>query len=545
MARTAAGVRREVALEPLHRLGVEVVGGLVEEQQVGLLEEQLAQRHPAPLATREVVDERVTGRATECVHRLVEPAVEVPGAGVVEVGLEVAHLREQLVVVGLGVAELLGDLVEPVELGLDVVHGLLDVLEDGPSLGQRWLLLEHADGRAGVDDRVAVVGVVEPRHDLEERRLAGAVGADDADLRSVQEREGDVVEHDLVAVGLAHVAQGEDIVRHGRGAYGARPHETDSGVAASLGVTARRPTRVAEKRGDRARTDSGRCGLHGVRPGEVDPAVPDGVPPGRLARPRRGSRAGRTHQGVRRVVAGPPGRRPGGLRPRRADQDVPLRTSPAQQQRAAGRRHTGTAAAPARPRRPARPDGGAGRARAGRPRGGGAAVLGGPQRRPDRHRPRPERGRRQEPQPPGTARPARAARPNRHPDRTGAHDDVHRRARPRRRRPARADGARRRRPRARRRSASAPALSPSAAGRAAGTASAPHSSRPPPSPPSSLPCPGWRNPPPRTTPPAITALPRRARKRTNRPRRRPRAGGTGPPTRCSASWTTCCHRERS
>jgi hypothetical protein len=32
----------------------------------------------------------------------------------------------------------------------------------------------------------------------------------------VQEREGDIVENDLVTMGLAHVAQGEHILRHGR-----------------------------------------------------------------------------------------------------------------------------------------------------------------------------------------------------------------------------------------------------------------------------------------------------------------------------------------
>jgi len=40
-----------------------VVGRLVEEQQVGLLEQQLAQRDPAALATGQVVDELVGRRA--------------------------------------------------------------------------------------------------------------------------------------------------------------------------------------------------------------------------------------------------------------------------------------------------------------------------------------------------------------------------------------------------------------------------------------------------------------------------------------------------
>ncbi len=140
-----AGVGREVALEPLHGLGVEVVGGLVEEQQVGLLEQQLAQRDPATLTTGEVVDERLRRRAAQRVHRLVEPAVEVPRVGVVEVGLQVAHLGEQRVVVGVRAGQLLGDRVEPVELPLDLADRLLDVLQDGLALAQRRLLLEHAD----------------------------------------------------------------------------------------------------------------------------------------------------------------------------------------------------------------------------------------------------------------------------------------------------------------------------------------------------------------------------------------------------------------
>ena len=209
-----SGVGLQVALEPLDRLGVEVVGRLVEEQQVGLLQQQLAQRDAAALSTGEVVDDRVGRRAAQRVHRLVEAAVEVPGAGVVEVGLQVAHLGEQGVVVGVRVAELLGDLVEPVELLLDLADGLLDVLEDRLALRQRRLLLEHADGRARVEDGVPVVGSVEPGHDLQQRRLPRPIRADDTDLGTVKERQGHVVEDDLVAVSLTDVAQGEDILSH-------------------------------------------------------------------------------------------------------------------------------------------------------------------------------------------------------------------------------------------------------------------------------------------------------------------------------------------
>ena len=40
----------QVLLEPGDALGVEVVGGLVQQQQIGLLQQQPAQRDAAPLA---------------------------------------------------------------------------------------------------------------------------------------------------------------------------------------------------------------------------------------------------------------------------------------------------------------------------------------------------------------------------------------------------------------------------------------------------------------------------------------------------------------
>src|SRR3546814_20193594 len=99
---------------------------------------------------------------------------------------------------------------------LDVADGLLDVLQDGLSLAQGRLLLEHPDGRLGIEDRVPVVGLLEAGHDLEEGGLSGTVRADDTDLGAVEEGEGDVVEDNLVTVRLADVAQCEDILSHGR-----------------------------------------------------------------------------------------------------------------------------------------------------------------------------------------------------------------------------------------------------------------------------------------------------------------------------------------
>ena len=101
-----AGVGRQELLQPLDTLGVQVVGGLVEQQQVGLGQQQPAQRDPAALTTGEHADVGVAGRAAQRVHGLVDLGVEIPGVGVVELLLQLAHLGEQLVgVLGLHLGE--------------------------------------------------------------------------------------------------------------------------------------------------------------------------------------------------------------------------------------------------------------------------------------------------------------------------------------------------------------------------------------------------------------------------------------------------------
>ena len=115
-----ARVLLQGALEPGHRLGVEVVGGLVEQEEVGLGEEQPAQGHPAALAAGEGGDVGVPGREAQRVHGDLEGPVEVPGAGGVDLVLQVGLLGQELVEVGVRLAHRRAHLVEPVDqlLGL-------------------------------------------------------------------------------------------------------------------------------------------------------------------------------------------------------------------------------------------------------------------------------------------------------------------------------------------------------------------------------------------------------------------------------------------
>ena len=182
----------EVLLEPGHRLGVEVVRRLVEQQQVGRGEQQAAERDAAALTAGELGDVGVGGRQAQGVHRLVELRVEVPRVRGVDLLLDPRELVGGLV----GVVR--GELVEAVEQRAGLRDAVLDVAADVLGLVELRLLLEQADARAGRELRLAAVLGVLPRHDPQERRLAGAVEAQHADLGAGEEGERDVLQHLLV-----------------------------------------------------------------------------------------------------------------------------------------------------------------------------------------------------------------------------------------------------------------------------------------------------------------------------------------------------------
>jgi len=210
----SAGIGLQVAFQPVDALGVQVVGGFVEQQQVGLLQEQLAQRDPATLTAGKDADRCVAGRALQGVHRLLQLGVDVPRLPVVELGLQFAHLGQERVEVRVRIGQFRRDLVEAVEQPLGLGDRLLDILQHGLVLGERRLLLEHAHGLALGQHGVAVVCPEQSGHQLEQGGLAGAVGPDDADLGPLEERQGDVVQHQLLTQLLADVVHGEHEFGH-------------------------------------------------------------------------------------------------------------------------------------------------------------------------------------------------------------------------------------------------------------------------------------------------------------------------------------------
>ena len=142
-----ARVLRQVPLEPGDALGVEVVGGLVEQEDVGPFEQDLAERHPPALAAGEGADIGVAGRQPHGVHGDLDPAVEVPALGGLDGVLHLGLFLEQFVhLVGVRPLAQPGvDLVEPVEVAPHRGHGLFDVAANVPAWVERRLLGHIAD----------------------------------------------------------------------------------------------------------------------------------------------------------------------------------------------------------------------------------------------------------------------------------------------------------------------------------------------------------------------------------------------------------------
>ena len=183
----------EMTLEPFHRLGVQVVRRLVEQQQVRLAEQQAAERHATALAARERRDRRVARRAAQRVHRVLDHAVEVPRVGGVDLLLQARELvRRLLGVVG-------RELVEALHERAQRPDAVEDVFADVARLVEDRLLLEHADAGAGRERGVAAELLVAARHDRQQRGFARPVVAEHADLGAVHEGQRDVLEH--LAVG--------------------------------------------------------------------------------------------------------------------------------------------------------------------------------------------------------------------------------------------------------------------------------------------------------------------------------------------------------
>jgi hypothetical protein len=138
-----AGVALQVVFQPGHAFGVQVVGRLVQQQDVGLLQQQAAQGHAALSRRRRAPSTGVSPGGQRRASMAISSAVQVPGVQGVELFLHFALALDQFVhlIVAHRLGELVVDLLELLEQVDRFLHALLDDLAHRlVHIDQRFLL---------------------------------------------------------------------------------------------------------------------------------------------------------------------------------------------------------------------------------------------------------------------------------------------------------------------------------------------------------------------------------------------------------------------
>ena len=161
----------QVLFQDLQRCDVEIVRGLVEDEEIGALHEYSTEVKPALLAPRKLVDVvlLLLGREHEMLEEL--HGRELPSASQIDVFSSFADCIYHLHLL--------------VEL-----HSVLTIVAETDSL---------------THDKTATIGLHQSEQHLHESALACAVIADDAELFVTREVVVEVLEQDEVSVSLAHI----------------------------------------------------------------------------------------------------------------------------------------------------------------------------------------------------------------------------------------------------------------------------------------------------------------------------------------------------
>ena len=172
-----ARVTRKMLLQPLHALGIQMIGRLVQQQNVGFLKQQARKRDPALFSARKVIDDLVRRRTTQRVHRHLDLRSHIPRAERIDLFLQLSLLGRDRVPLGvvLCVVDFIpGRVVGCREIG-EVFHAFLDTLPHGLARRELRLMFEQAHRVTGFEMHMAVELLVPPGQQAHQRGFAGPV----------------------------------------------------------------------------------------------------------------------------------------------------------------------------------------------------------------------------------------------------------------------------------------------------------------------------------------------------------------------------------
>ena len=199
--------RRRCSVSHSMRLEVEMVRGLVEDQEVGIAEQRAGQRHAHAPAAGEFAAGPALRRVVEAqpVQDRGGPRRRRGGTDLVEPGMDLG--QPQAVVAGL----VLGQQGGALDVGRQ--HGI-----QHRDVAAGRILRDRADAHAAGHVDVAAVGLDHALDQAQQRRFARAIAADQADLPAVGNGRRGAIEQDALAVAEGKVVD----VQHGAAAFSTR-----------------------------------------------------------------------------------------------------------------------------------------------------------------------------------------------------------------------------------------------------------------------------------------------------------------------------------
>ena len=213
----------EVALQPVHRRKVQIVGRLVEKQKVWFGSEDAAQfrAHPPTARERRERFRELVGGEAKSAERDLDARLQVVAAEVLEFRLHLAVFLEQLFLAEpvRSIDALIGlKAVERIERRLKLVHARLEFMESGHAAHRIFeqglfrgvwfrMLARRSDARLFFDYEFALVGGKLTQYYLEERGLPGAVRPHYADAFVLVDAEGYIRKDILEAIADGYVLE--------------------------------------------------------------------------------------------------------------------------------------------------------------------------------------------------------------------------------------------------------------------------------------------------------------------------------------------------
>ena len=199
----SAGVVVDTILEPFDRGDVQVVGRLIQQQQVGFLHECPGQRNPPPPAAREFVH-LLVGREAQFGNGGLNPLFKVPPVVRIDLGVQRLEFPQPVLIQ----FELRAACVF-LEQCFDLRQSGANDVRDGHIHGFRQRLVELADDQVLFRNDLAPVWFERAHDQLQCRRLAGAISADQADALAGIDRKLSLAQDELIAKFEADVVESQ------------------------------------------------------------------------------------------------------------------------------------------------------------------------------------------------------------------------------------------------------------------------------------------------------------------------------------------------